>query len=176
MRSPRESEQVGRRESGKVSAGAALRVPSSPVPAPTGEPRRTAFSLPRRRGEGGRRSDEGCGPLRRYPQPLTPTLSPHPMKGEGEHAAHFPTGEPRRTAFSLPRRRGEGGRRPDEGCGPLRRYPQPLTPALSPHPMKGEGEYAAHPPTCEPRSPHPMKGEGEHAAHFPTFSLSHLLP
>ena len=45
-------------------------------------------------------------------------------------------------AFSLPRRRGEGGRRPDEGCGRLHRRTQPLTPALSPHPMKGEGAGA----------------------------------
>ncbi len=53
-------------------------------------------------------------------------------------------------AFSLRGARGEGGRfvrrslgeggRPDEGCGHLRRRTEPLTPALSPHPMKGEGE------------------------------------
>ncbi|KAF0178354.1 MAG: hypothetical protein FD161_1903 [Limisphaerales bacterium] len=42
-------------------------------------------------------------------------------------------------AFSLHRMRGEGGRRPDEGCGRQRRRTQPLTPALSPPPRKGEG-------------------------------------
>ncbi len=42
-------------------------------------------------------------------------------------------------AFALPRRRGEGGRRPDEGWGHPRRRPQPLTPALSPPPRMGEG-------------------------------------
>ena len=45
-------------------------------------------------------------------------------------------------AFSLPRRRGEGGRRPDEGWGRLRRRTQPLTPTLSPPPRKGEGARA----------------------------------
>ena len=44
-------------------------------------------------------------------------------------------------AFALRGARGEGGRRPDEGCGHLRRSSEPLTPALSPHPMKGEGEW-----------------------------------
>ena len=43
-------------------------------------------------------------------------------------------------AFSLPQRRGEGGRRPDEAWGHLRRRTEPLTPALSPPPRKGEGE------------------------------------
>ena len=42
-------------------------------------------------------------------------------------------------AFSLPRRRGEGGRRPDEGWGVPCLPTQPLTPTLSPPPRKGEG-------------------------------------
>ncbi|KAF0177661.1 MAG: hypothetical protein FD161_2305 [Limisphaerales bacterium] len=42
-------------------------------------------------------------------------------------------------AFSLRGARGEGGRRPDEGSGLLRRRSQPLTPALSPCFAKGEG-------------------------------------
>ena len=45
-------------------------------------------------------------------------------------------------AFSLPRRRGEGGRRPDEGWGRQGRRTQPLTPTLSPPPRKGEGASA----------------------------------
>jgi hypothetical protein len=58
--------------------------------------------------------------------------------------------------FSLPQRRGEGGRRPDEGWGHPSQLPQPLTPALSPHPMKGEGEEArrdsgAIPSACIPQ-------------------------
>jgi hypothetical protein len=49
-------------------------------------------------------------------------------------------------SFSLRAARGEGGRRPDEGCGHLRRRGQPLTPALSPCSAKGEGEERASSP------------------------------
>ena len=55
-------------------------------------------------------------------------------------------------AFSPPRRRGEGGRRPDEGWGHQRRRPQPLTPALSPSPRKGEGASGFGPQSLSRRS------------------------
>ena len=74
-------------------------------------------------------------------EPLTPALSPNPMKGEGDGAcrAHQYC-DATSLAFSLRGASGEGGRRPDKGCGYRRRWDEPLTPTLSPHPMKGEGE------------------------------------
>ena len=58
-------------------------------------------------------------------------------------------------AFSLPRRRGEGGRRPDEGWGRQRRRTQPLTPTLSPPPRKGEGASARRGRPAIPPNPIP---------------------
>ncbi len=67
--------------------------------------------------------------------------------------------------FSLRGARGEGGRRPNEGCGHQRRRAKPLTPTLSPCSAKGEGEEHASPPHHQvaalPLSPlHIMSGEG----------------
>ncbi len=105
--------------------------------------------------------------------------SRHDASGDGRALMSWPPARTGRTVgaartCALPRRRGAGGRRPDEGWGHLRRDPLPLTPALSSHPMKGEG---AKRPVAFPRDLTPKWDElWPGAATEPPGALPHPGP